>query len=261
MLSATLRKELNILAKKYANKYNLQVKVSTSGVILFQKNNNKKIHGNFLNSSYRNILTNKDWKKRLDKAHSSFPKYSGIKELDSCNSSDALLMNIFCHQKIKKWKSIQNLFKISQINTIEFGYKAKILKAGKFDSTEIDMKMNNIIVEAKLTENNFTNKEKSIVELYDKFDKIFNKRKLQQNNKYYMNYQLIRNILAADQLGSSFYLLCDGRRPDLIRDFYLTVICIKNDLLREKCNIIFWQEIAHGSGRELEDFLIEKYKL
>jgi hypothetical protein len=79
----------------------------------------------------------------------------------------------------------------------------------------------------------------------------------------YLNYQLIRNILAAYQLKCRFILICDMRRPDLVKNFYQTIRCIKDEHidLRLSCDIIFWQDIAKKCGAELKFFLKEKYRI
>ncbi len=260
MFAENLRTQLSELAGTYANKQHLLSDQSRGGVIIFKKDQGRNIHGNFLDSSYRNILEEKSWRVRLQKPHPYFPREQEVKELDSCNSSDALLMNIFCHPGIDKWKSLKKLLGLSEIGEPEFGFLAKVKKDnGQVDATEIDMRLGGILIEAKLTEKDFTRKEKTIVESYHNFKKVFNKELLSQSGEDYLNYQLIRNILAAYQHNLSFLLLCDARRPDLARELYLTVRCVKNDRLRAKCNIVFWQEIAQNVGKELRDFLIEKY--
>ena len=75
------------------------------------------------------------------------------------------------------------------------------------------MKLDGILMEAKLTEKDFTTKEKRIIESYDNFKKVFNEELLPQSSEnYYVNYQLIRNILAVYERNLSFLLLCDARR-------------------------------------------------
>ncbi len=260
MFAENLRKQLSELAGRYANKYELPFEPSHGGVIIFRKDPDKNIHGNFLNSSYRNILGKENWRIRLDKPHPYFPRKQEVKELDSCNSSDALLMNIFCHPRIGKWKSLKKLLGLSEIGEPEFGFLARVKKnSGQDDATEIDMKLDGILMEAKLTEKDFTKKEKRIVESYDNFKEVFNEKLLPQSSEDYLNYQLVRNILAAYEHNLSFLLLCDARRPDLVREFYVTVRCVRDDRVRVKCNIVFWQEIAQSVGKELRDFLVEKY--
>ncbi len=261
MFAENLRKQLSELAGRYAKTHHLPFQTSRGGVIIFRKDPDKNIHGNFLNSSYGNILGKKNWRVRLDKPHPSFPNTKQeVKELDSCNSSDALLMNIFCHPRIDKWKSLKKLLGLSEIGEPEFGFLAKVRKNSRqVDTTEIDMKLDDILMEAKLTERDFTRQKKRIVESYDNFEEVFNEELLPQSSEDYMNYQLIRNILAAYERNLSFLLLCDARRPDLARELYLTVRCVRDDRLRIKCNIVFWQEIAQSVGKELRDFLVEKY--
>ncbi len=261
MSAENLRKQLSELAGSYAKKHHLPLDKSAGGVIIFKKDHNKNIHGNFLDSSYRNILEKQSWRVRLDKPHPSFPgtKYR-VKELDSCNSSDALLMNIFCHPMIDEWKSLKKLLGLSEIGEPEFGFLANVKKnSGQDDATEIDMKLGGTLMEAKLTEKDFTKKEKGIVESYDNFKKVFNEKLLPKSGEDYLNYQLIRNILAAYQHNLSFLLLCDARRPDLVKEFYSTARCVKDDRLRVRCNTVFWQKIAQNVEKELRDFLVEKY--
>ena len=261
MFAENLRKQLSELAEEYANKHRLLFDKSPGGVIIFKKDHNKNIHGNFLDSSYDNILGKENWRVRLDKPHPSPPdRKQEVKELDSCNSSDALLMNIFCHPRIDKWKSLKKLLGLSEIGEPEFGFLAKVKKnTGQDDATEIDMKLDGILIEAKLTEKDFTKKEKRIVESYDNFKEVFNEELLPQSSEDYLNYQVIRNILATYERNLSFLLLCDARRPDLLKEFYLTARCVRDDRLRVKCNIVFWQEITQSVGKELRDFLVEKY--
>lgn len=261
MFAENLRKQLSELAGSYAKKHRLLFDKSPGGVIIFKKDHNKNIHGNFLDSSYDNILGKENWRVRLDKPHPSPPgRKQEVKELDSCNSSDALLMNIFCHPRIDKWKSLKKLLGLSEIGEPEFGFLAKVKKnSGQDDATEIDMKLDGILMEAKLTEKDFTKKEKRIVESYDNFKEVFNEELLPQSSEDYLNYQVIRNILAAYERNLSFLLLCDARRPDLVKEFYVTARCVRDDWLRVRCNIVLWQEITQSVGKELRDFLVEKY--
>jgi len=73
---------------------------------------------------------------------------------------------------------------------------------------------------------------------------------------------LIRNILATyENENHKFMMICDMRRPDLIRSFYKTVSCIKNVELRQRCDFITWQEISNACDKELKAFLQLKYGL
>ena len=67
---------------------------------------------NFIKKSYENIEGNKEWIERLKKKHQNV---KGAFEMQSSNSSDALLMNIFCHPNLKSWKGILDLFKVCEI--------------------------------------------------------------------------------------------------------------------------------------------------
>jgi len=70
------------------------------GAIIYSPSEDGRRHGNFLSRSYAAILDHEPWRKRLAKAHTGKKKLAQLErettrpwcELDSCNSSDALLM-------------------------------------------------------------------------------------------------------------------------------------------------------------------------
>lgn len=216
------------------------------------------VNMNFLEESYLNICMNESWHNRLNKKHSSFN--DGTKEMQSFNSSDALLMNIFCYPKINKWKGIKELLQISELNEIEFGWNPDFCNENSNYSTEIDLKINDeIICESKLTESNFTEKEKCIVEKYYGFNDVFDKDLLEIKNGNYINYQLIRNILTAYNYSYRFILFIDETRTDLIRSLFNVVKAIKIADLRKKISFITWQELANKCGSDLKNYLSQKY--
>jgi Restriction Endonuclease associating with ARP len=222
------------------------------------------IKSSFNKKSFKSINTKKKgWLKRLGKKHS---QVKGTKEMQSSNSSDALLMNIFCHPKISDWKGVCNLFGDTPIKNIKFGINPEnLLKEGKEEETptEIDMVINGeIYCEAKLTEKDFTQVAVDKMKKYDMFDKVFDIDILPVTKKNeFDNYQLLRNILAAKTDGKRFILICDARRPDLIRHLLDTVSCIRDIDLRTRCSFICWQDIAQKCGKDLRVFLEQKYSI
>lgn len=179
--------------------------------------------------------------------------------MQSSNSSDALLMNIFCHPKIASWKGVQKVLGFVPTAPV-FGLKARVAKRGTVgDHTEIDLAIGNCFAEAKLTEADFTDKPKSEVEKYNSFKAVFHTDALEQDNDSYRHYQVIRNVLAAFEHNKDHILLCDQRRPDLVRDYLTTITCIREVQFRRRCRVVFWQEIVQSSGKELRLFLDEKY--
>jgi hypothetical protein len=222
-------------------------------------------HGNFLPLSYQQILRVPAWRRRLDKVHTSsrvsLPKTDRKWcELDSCNSSDALLMNVFCHPDVFADGRVLSLLGIDSATLPEFGVRARVpLDSDKFDRTEVDMRIGNLLVEAKLTETDFQRKKKAVVEIYRDFRQVFNRRELPQTRTEYLGYQLIRNVLAAQALNSSFCVLCDARRPDLVEQWYAVMRCVKPYDLRTRCKVLTWQELTEALGEDLASFLDEKY--
>lgn len=252
--SKTLRNRLTLKALKYATNGGINIYENHSDAIIFEN-----VEDNFLPVSYKGITKNPKWLSRTLKDHS---QVRGQKEMQSSNSSDALLMNIFCHPKIGSWKGVMDLLKIKSLDQIEFGHNPGLLVDGvpEKSPTEVDLLINTeIICEAKLTEKDFTKKAKGLVDKYESFRTIFEMRSLDQNDDEYFNYQLIRNLIAAVKYNKRFILFCDMHRPDLIKAFHQTVRCLRDIKNRERCDFITWQEIAQKTGNDLRVFLNNKY--
>ena len=265
--ATSLRRAISYWAKQYAEHRGIPYYLSLGQhpTVMFKPYNGNTLHGNFLSPSYKAILDHPPWKSRLNKAHPqsrSLPpeERSTAKELDSSNSSDALLMNVFCHPEVKDCTDLMLLFGLSSFQCPEFGVPGCVpLIKGKVDSTEIDMRTDDIIIEAKLTESDFTKKTKDRIEAYRDFEEVFEASALPQDNDKYFNYQLIRNVLAAYAQDASYFLICDARRPDLLKSWGDVMSCIKPMALRIRCHFVLWQEIAAVSPDEIRDFLKDKY--
>jgi Restriction Endonuclease associating with ARP len=107
--AALLRQELSSRNAAYARARELPHVCSYGEVpvVVYEPCSGSESHGNFLDASYRAILRNPEWNRRLEKIHTnaarSLPRSDRRwRELDSCMSSDALLMNVFCHPRTLK---------------------------------------------------------------------------------------------------------------------------------------------------------------
>jgi hypothetical protein len=123
----------------------------------------------------------------------------------------------------------------------------------------VDMRVGDLLVEAKLTESDFQVKSKEYARRYRDLAKVFTRAELPQTRDAYITYQLIRNVLAAHATGSRFCVICDQRRPDLIEGWYATMSCVKPHDLRMRLRVLTWQELAAVLPAELREFLREKY--
>ncbi len=130
---------------------------------------------------------------------------------------------------------------------------------GKFDRTEVDMRLGDLLIEAKLTESDFQSAEKKTLLAYRDFLEVFDRQELPQNGTRYASYQLIRNVLAAHALNCSFCVLVDSRRSDLTEAWYAVMRCVKSIELRTKLRISTWQELAGLAPLKLRGFLRTKY--
>lgn len=250
----TMDYSIRLKERLLANALNLCDKKSFSGIQRESAFLFNDIAMSFYPDTFTSICDNIDYKKRLDKPHSKVPNF---KEMQSSNSSDALLMNFFAHPGIKEWKSLRDLISINKSDNIEFGWNPEFSNETSH-KTEIDMKIGNSIFEAKLTEKDFTSKELQVVLEYSNVENIIDLQVL-TNKNVVSNYQLIRNLLTAEKYDYKFNLLIDESRIDLIREFYKVKSSIKASYLSDNFNFITWQEISNCVGIDLKNYITEKY--
>jgi hypothetical protein len=265
--ASSLRQELCLRNAKYAFRNGLAHVLSYGDlpVVVYERFPEEKRHGNFLTESYKAILTSDSWRRRLDKVHpqarKSLPKSDkGWKELDSCTSSDALLMNVFCHPTTLANTELRMILSCSGAEIPEFGFRARVpLVGGRTDQTEVDMRWGNVLFESKLTETDFQAKSSGIVERYRDLRIVFNADLLPRHITEYLSYQLIRNVLAAYALGFDFCVLLDSRRQDLIEACCGVFRAVRIVDLRTKCKVLTWQELTVFLPPGLRNFLDLKY--
>ena len=212
------------------------------------------IEMSFHPEAYKNITENKKYSDRLKKIHSKVPS---IFEMQSSNSSDALLMNFFAHPRIKESKALRELLSIDQSDTIEFGWKPDHENEKRY-KTEIDLKIGNSIFEAKLTEQDFKSKKIHIVLRYADVEKIIDLKSLTTND-IVSNYQLIRNLVTAKKYGLKFNLIIDESRMDLVNEFNKVKSAVIDKSLFENMKVITWQEIADTVEEDLKKYITERY--
>jgi restriction endonuclease-like protein len=261
-----LRRELGLRNREYATRNGLFFHESVgSQVVCYQASEDHAKHGNFLAQSYQAILKKPQWSRRLEKPHTSayraLPR-DGLcwRELDSSTSSDALLMNVFCFPGILKQARVVNLLGVEAGAKPEFGFKARVpLAGGRVDRTEVDMRLGDLLVEAKLTEGDFQRQSATVVEAYRDFQEVFDLRDLPREKDLYASYQLIRNVLAAYANTCRFCVMLDERRQDLREAWYAVMRCIRIHDLRLACKVLTWQELAAALPAKLQTFLAGKY--
>jgi Restriction Endonuclease associating with ARP len=259
--SASLRHEINARAAEGAAANNSLHDLTAAELpsVIFGLGDDGR-HGNFHPTSYRNICANPQWARRLAKVHTGYRKARARanwawRELDCASSSDALLMNIFCYRRALTNPMLCSVLGVTRGLEPEFGFHPAIpLRNGKVDRTEIDMRLGDLLVEAKLTESGFQPGPARLIERYRDLE-IFDLAALPRTGDLFQNYQLIRGVLAAYSTGGSFCLLCDARRPDLIEQWYSVVRTVSNCDLRCRLLLITWQEITHALSKSLRQLL------
>jgi len=264
--SGLLKDQIRVRAEAWAQAGALPSYASRGSppTVLFEPLANHSRHGNFHDAAWTAILATPNWRARLDKPHSqssALPasKRAAAKELDSSNSSDALLMNCFCFPGAVG-QILEGLGLPRQDDTPEFGFKAQLLLTdGTTDRTELDLKLGNLIFEAKLTESDFTSCSKSHLFHYRDFLSVFPADLLPSSGNDFEGYQLIRNVLAAAHHTASLFVLADQRRPDLLQEWWAVHAAIKEPGLRVRCGFRTWQQVAAASPSALAAFLYTKY--
>jgi hypothetical protein len=186
LYAAQLRQELNLRSRIYARGRAHVESYGSAPVVVYEPEDGS--HGNFFDAAYGAIAANPDWMRRFDKVHAqaarSLPKPQldparRWRELDSSMSSDALLMNVFCTPGVAESAAIVDTLGAEGQPVPIFGWKARVpLTNGRFDRTEVDMRLGSLLVEAKLTEVGFQTRAATIVEAYRDFDAVFHRDRL-----------------------------------------------------------------------------------
>jgi hypothetical protein len=312
--SSLLRRDLSARAQHLAHSQNLLHDLSPgdASVVIFGRDEEGR-HGNFHPGSYKNICANPAWLRRLSKVHTASRRSRARKdwqwmELDSCNSSDALLMNIFCHPAVFNGHTlapaVANLLNVNPATQPCFGITPGVpLKNSRksrskhspelTDRTEIDLHLDNLFLEAKLTESNFQTATLRLIERYRDLETVFDITRLPRKTLYTPashppveefsqieepdaslskphptsvlsrtlvdGYQLIRNVLAAFASDASFCVLCDARRSDLIETWYSVLAAVHRPTFACRLKLLTWQELAAVLPTDLRQFLEAKY--
>ena len=179
-LAGSLRRELSQRAERYALKHGLPHSLSYGQppTVCFEHYDDNSRHGNFLPATYRAILRNPNWRRRLQKVHAqgrkSMPRYeNGIRrELDACASSDALLMNVFCYPGVFRDGRVGSMLDVKSPAIPDFGFRARVpLASGKYDRTEVDLRIGELLIEATPTESDFQRAPKAVVRAYRDFSR------------------------------------------------------------------------------------------
>lgn len=261
-----LRTELSVRSLEYATRHGFLHERTDGAIpsILFGCDEEGR-HGNFHAASYEEIRRAPAWAKRLEKVHTGYRRARVRanwcwKELDCSNSSDALLMNIFCYPEVTGGRALRALLGNDTSELPEFGVKLRTpLFNGKYDCTEIDMRLGSLLVEAKLTESDFQLADPRLVKRYRDIEEVFDMEELPLRQGRHVGYQLIRGALAAYASGGSFCVFCDDRRPELKEGWYGILRAVRKSELRCRLKLLTWQELAGAVPTDLQRFLQVKY--
>src|SRR5215469_11582060 len=214
--ASLLRRDLNARAHKFAHERKLLHEIApgqnqdTDPLIIFGRSELGP-HGNFHPASDLAISANPDWLRRLAKPHTASRRSPARndwpwRELDSAVSSDALLMNIFCHPRVFSGRTLSpavaNLLNVDCAAQPRFGMNPRVplrtTRKGRSkppsessrriialtDSTEIDLQLGKLFLEAKLTESNFQTAAPRLIERYRDLEAVFDVSRLPRKILY-----------------------------------------------------------------------------
>lgn len=262
--AAGLRRELSARNLARAERLPHEATYGTVPSVVYEEDAEGR-HGNFLTASYRGICADPQWRLRLEKSYTASARVPRAadrhrKELDCCNSSDALLMNIFCYPWVLNRPALCGLLGIEAGLRPEFGVRAGLaMRNGEIDRTELDMTIGGLLVEAKLTETGFQTASMERLLRYERVCEVFDIDDLPRGARGVEGYQLIRGVLAAHATDSRFVLLCDGRRADLQEIWFRVLRAVVSFDLRSRMALLSWQEVAATLPPVLRAFLASKY--
>src|ERR1700723_225998 len=264
--SISLRHELSLRSLQFASAHGYLCERTDGEVpsIIFGRDEEGR-HGNFHPDAYRCICANERWARRLEKVHTAYKRVRvrsnwQWRELDCSNSSDALLMNIFCYPEVVARIGVRAMLGVAANPVPEFGFRPRTpLHHGRSDNTEVDMKLGELLIEAKLTEPDFQRANAALISRYRDLEVVFDLPELPMRNGKQNGYQLIRGALAAYATGSSFCVLCDARRPDLVEAWFRILREFRLSELRSRLKLLTWQELAAVLPADLQEFLAAKY--
>ncbi|MDP9051237.1 MAG: hypothetical protein M3O31_11050 [Acidobacteriota bacterium] len=208
--ASQLRRDLTVRAAQYARAHTLlhDLSAGSDPAIIFGREEpvpgRPARHGNFLPAAYAAICANSAWLSRLTKPHTASRRSSARHdwrwmELDSASSSDALLMNIFCHPEVfdgsRLATPVAALLNVDPAAIPCFGARPGVplrtpLKPRsknaapqeRLDRTEIDLTLVTsgpaLFLEAKLTESGFQTAAPTLIERYRDLESVFDPDRL-----------------------------------------------------------------------------------
>lgn len=262
--AAALRRELAQRGLYRGERHGCEVGFGRTPAVLYAEDESGA-HGNFLAASYRRILANPAWARRLRKTYTGgefLPRRNDRwrGELECTTSSDALLMNVFCYPGVLRRSGVCARLGVDPGLRPEFGIRAELpMRHGEIDRTELDMVLGVTLLEAKLTESGFGTASAERLLRYEGVDEVFDLDALPRTTRGFAGYQLVRGVLAARRLDGRYAVLLDGRRADLTELCVRVLAAVHRAEDRARLGLCTWQELAGDLPRTLQGFLAEKY--
>ena len=170
-------------------------------------------------------------------------------------------MNLFCYPGLLRRPAVLRLLGTGPGHIPTFGVRAQVpLASGNLDRTEIDLRLGDLLLEAKLTETGFQTARPSLVLRYRDLDACFSLEDLPRTPAGgFESYQLVRGVLAAHALDTRFAVILDRRRSDLGERWFEVLRAVRSSSPRSRLQLLTWQELAAVIPATVQRFLSDKY--
>ena len=265
MTASELRRELSARNLAWAEQLTHEATYGAVPCVIHAEQDDGS-HGNFLDASWQRIQARPAWRRRLEKAYTAEHRVARSHdrrrgELEAATSSDALLMNVFCYPGLLRRPPVQRLLATEPRLVPAFGVRAQVpLSNGTVDRTEVDLRLGDLLLEAKLTETSFQTARPSLLLRYRDLDACFSVEDLPRTVAGdFQSYQLVRGVLAAYALDCRFAVILDCRRSDLLERWFEILRAVRSSSLRSRLQLLSWQELAMASSTAVRRFLLDKY--
>ena len=128
---------------------------------------------------------------------------------------------------------------------------------GRVDCTEIDLRIGDLMIEAKLTETDFQVVRFELAERYLHFHAVLISTACPEEQTGCSRIPGRTSLAVAEEC--RYCLICDERRPDLVARWFEVLAAIRHSDQRCRCVLVTWQEISRTLPKGLQKWLEEKY--
>ena len=170
-------------------------------------------------------------------------------------------MSVLCYPRLLASARCASLLGVNPDEKPHFGVMPRLsCQRNLIDTTEVDARIGDLLMEAKLTEADFQSAPQARLERFVDWRDVFAPEDLPRTaSGAFSGYQLVRGALAAHAVGGRFCVVCDARRLDLREQWLAVIRAVRSYELRCRLTLLTWQELSAAAPSALQSWLSEKY--